>query len=336
MPLLPSGIRRVMLVVLDGLRADAPARHRMPHLASLLEAGAWTLSGRTVRPSVTAAAMTSLFTGVSPEIHGLRSDRFALPRDPVRPLPALLRAHGLATHGFMARIPLVHRFVAARIAHRLGAATTFRGRSAAEILAAAQGTIARERTGLIVLHWPDADRAGHAAGWHSGAYAAAVSRLDQALGSLRALAGLDEDPGTMLWPAPTTAGVAGRQTTTTATTPTTPPFRSCWPAPGYGPGHWDRRASSTFPPPRSGPSACRSRATSEGGPDRGIPGASRASGGGLTRSWGSLTAARPRPRGARPAGGIFRQPPAARIPCPDAVPPAASSSPASLPPVPGP
>ncbi len=197
MPVFPS-IRRVILVVLDGLRADAPARHRMPHLASLLEAGAWTLSGRTVRPSVTAAAMTSLFTGVSPEIHGLRSDRFALPRAPVRPLPALLRGHGLATHGFMAQIPVVHRLVAARIAHRLGAATTFRGRSAAEILAAAQGTIARERTGLIVFHWPDADRAGHAAGWHSGAYAVAVSRLDQALGSLRALAGLDQDPGTML------------------------------------------------------------------------------------------------------------------------------------------
>ena len=69
------GVRRVIIVVLDGLRADAVHLFPLPNMARLAELGAATFTARTVTPSVTAAAMTSLFTGVTPDVHGLTSDR---------------------------------------------------------------------------------------------------------------------------------------------------------------------------------------------------------------------------------------------------------------------
>ena len=58
-------IRRVILVVLDGLRPDAIPRFGLAHLAALAHGGASTMLARTVHPSVTAAAMASLLTGAA-------------------------------------------------------------------------------------------------------------------------------------------------------------------------------------------------------------------------------------------------------------------------------
>jgi arylsulfatase A-like enzyme len=48
------------------------------------------------------------------------------------------------------------------------------------------------------MHWPDADRAGHANGWMSGEYEAAARKMDGALGLLTALTEVPRDPGTLL------------------------------------------------------------------------------------------------------------------------------------------
>ena len=86
-------IRRVVLVVLDGLRADAIPTFGLRCWQRLASLGASSLCGTTVAPSVTAAAMASLLTGAPPAVHGLRSDRFHLPRsqgyDPIRDIQVL-------------------------------------------------------------------------------------------------------------------------------------------------------------------------------------------------------------------------------------------------------
>jgi predicted AlkP superfamily pyrophosphatase or phosphodiesterase len=74
----PPLARRVVVVVLDGLRADLIGHSRFPALAALRADSAHTMSATTVLPSVTAAAMTSLLTGVGPARHGMDSDRFRL------------------------------------------------------------------------------------------------------------------------------------------------------------------------------------------------------------------------------------------------------------------
>ena len=51
--------RRVVVLVLDGLRADLIGDPRFPNLIALRNASAHTVSATTVQPSVTAVAMTS-------------------------------------------------------------------------------------------------------------------------------------------------------------------------------------------------------------------------------------------------------------------------------------
>jgi arylsulfatase A-like enzyme len=179
--------RRVVIAVLDGLRADAIEAVPLLQLRALMARGAHTRVAQTIAPSVTAAAMGSLLTGVPPTVHGLATDKFSIPTPtgPIHPLPATVRAAGLPATGFVRRVPWLLRGVAQGLARQLGfTRATFGGDCAAEILDGAAPTLAAQREGLIVLHWPDADRAGHAHGWMSLEYRAAALRLDAALGEL--------------------------------------------------------------------------------------------------------------------------------------------------------
>jgi arylsulfatase A-like enzyme len=183
----PDGIRRVFVVVIDGVRADSVPLFGMPQLERLMVAGAWSLAARTVAPSVTAAAMGSLLTGVSPEVHGLNHDRFTWPRprQPLDPLPRVLGRRGVATQVHLARLPRAYKRLATGLAGFLGVDEVHvEGNGARDIVSAAQRAGVIEAPGLHLHHWPDADRAGHAHGWTSRAYVRALRELDDALGAL--------------------------------------------------------------------------------------------------------------------------------------------------------
>ena len=194
-------VSRIIVVVLDGLRSDAIPLFALPTLTRLARHGASTFAASTVSPSVTAAAMGSLFTGVRPVDHGLSSDRFHVPHPqvPLQPLPRVMRDAGIPTFTFLARLPLLYRPLAARLARIAGVEEAwFRGVGALEILATARDTLMHQRRGLFVFHWPDGDRAGHAHGWTSRPYGRAIRQLDEALGVLDALTGASGDPDTLL------------------------------------------------------------------------------------------------------------------------------------------
>jgi len=145
--------------------------------------------------------MASLLTGAPPAVHGLRCESFHLPRSqgPLDPLPRVLAKAGLPTSGFIRRLPWMFRGLGKRLGSHLGVGTAcFAGRSSREILFAAWEQLAAQDRGLIFLHWPDADLAGHEHGWMSDAYARAAHGLDQALGLLAALAGVEHEEGTLL------------------------------------------------------------------------------------------------------------------------------------------
>jgi len=180
--------RRVVLLVLDGLRADLVGDSRFPHLATLREQSAYTLDATTVLPSVTAAAMTSLLAGVSPCDHGITNDRFAVPPylHRLRPLPREVARAGLRTTGIVREVPWPLRPLARRIVRELGLAQThFAPPQARELLRRALPALREQREGLIVMHWPDCDAVGHRDGWMSRSYFEAVSGMDDALGAMR-------------------------------------------------------------------------------------------------------------------------------------------------------
>lgn len=194
-------ITRVIVVVLDGLRPDAIPLFGMEHLWRLSRHGLSTFAATTVSPSVTAAAMTSLLTGVSPEDHGLTSDRFHIPQPRIGldPLPAWLGRYGYTSTACLAALPRAYRGLGARIAMKVGLTKArFEGDNATEILTASRDVLRRQREGFILLHWPDADRAGHAHGWMSQQYGAAARRLDSSLGLLAGLSDALADRSTVL------------------------------------------------------------------------------------------------------------------------------------------
>lgn len=194
-------IRRVIVVVLDGLRPDAIDRFDLVHVRRLMAHGAFSRTATTIAPSITTAAMTSLLTGVAPERHGIVTDKLFIPNvaSSLVPLPELLMRNGFPSSGFMAEVPTLFRGIANRVGRRLGFGTTsFAGKTAPEILLAARSTLRAQRRGLILFHWPDADRAGHQRGWMSSVYEEACHALDGTLGMLNALAQVSDNPSTLL------------------------------------------------------------------------------------------------------------------------------------------
>lgn len=180
--------RRVIVLVLDGLRADLVGDPRFPNLLALQRASAHTTEAITVLPSVTAAAMTSLLSGVAPADHGIDTDRFRVPeaRRQLQTIPHLVTAAGLSSVGVVQQVPWFIRPLAKRLVAALGLATTIFARpSAHALLQAALPAIRTRQDGFIIIHWPDCDAIGHRAGWMSPAYLAAVARMDAALGALR-------------------------------------------------------------------------------------------------------------------------------------------------------
>jgi hypothetical protein len=223
-----SPVRRVVLVVLDGLRPDAIPRFGLTNIGALARSGASTMLGRTVTPSVTACAMASLLTGATPERHGLQSEKFHIPRARGRidHLPRLLAARGLPTAAFLRTMPMLFNAIAHRIAAHVGVEhSRFRGEDCLAILHQAKPTLAAQREGLILMHWPDADKVGHAEGWMSDGYASAARRLDAAVGELARCIDL-RDPGTLLIALADHGGGGRCPITTTATIHSTRQSRS--------------------------------------------------------------------------------------------------------------
>jgi len=176
---------RCVVVLTDGLWPDSVTRTHMPTLRALGHDYTRAALAKTVRPSVTVAALASFATGVAPETHGL-----------VEP--------GL---GFLTRLGSLKPMARELSRHRLGTlvaagAPAVRSRPVAWALTAcagvsrlvlseggARGTVEGALPHLAdhdfaFIYLPDCDRAGHQHGWMSPAYLRAASGIDAAIASL--------------------------------------------------------------------------------------------------------------------------------------------------------
>jgi predicted AlkP superfamily pyrophosphatase or phosphodiesterase len=61
----------VILIVVDGVRLDILMGADTPNIDNLTASGSFTWNAWTVTPSVTLAAIPSIFTGATPEVHGV-------------------------------------------------------------------------------------------------------------------------------------------------------------------------------------------------------------------------------------------------------------------------
>ena len=180
--------RRVVLVLADGLRPDAVTPGLMPSLHALGEDYVRAADARTVRPSVTVAALASLATGVSPTTHRLTEPGLGFLPGLRRLKPVageLARAH-LPTAIVCAEMGAAARSIAWALVTAAGVSRlAVAGSLASETAAAAADVMGDEQAGLTIVYLPDCDRAGHAHGWMSGPYRAAAAEVDRAVGCLR-------------------------------------------------------------------------------------------------------------------------------------------------------
>jgi predicted AlkP superfamily pyrophosphatase or phosphodiesterase len=182
-------MRRLVIVLADGLRPDAISPSLMPSLDALGAAYTLALHARTVRPSATVAALASIATGVGPAAHRLVEPglRF-LPRlGSIRPVARVLASAGVPTDivtGDLGptALPIVWALASTAGVRRLMAKGT-RARETAEV---AYRLLAQGDERLLFLYLPDCDRAGHAYGWMSEPYLAAAAEVDAAVGLLSA------------------------------------------------------------------------------------------------------------------------------------------------------
>ena len=180
-------MRRVVLVLADGLRPDAITRTDMPSLDALARSYTTALRASTVRPSRTVAALASLATGVAPQTHRLIEPGLSfLSRLPMlRPLARELTRGGVASQVVASELLPAARAVLWALTTAAGL-SRFRsaGLRARDVARSAQSVTLTQSRGLVFVYLNDCDQAGHAHGWMSPQYRAAAAEVDAGIGVL--------------------------------------------------------------------------------------------------------------------------------------------------------
>ena len=86
--------KKVLMVLVDGMRPDSLAACGNPLVDELLAHSAYTLKGTTVMPSVTLPCHISLFHSVTPQRHGILTNTYVPQVRPVKGLFEALRGAG--------------------------------------------------------------------------------------------------------------------------------------------------------------------------------------------------------------------------------------------------
>ncbi|MDQ7843671.1 MAG: alkaline phosphatase family protein [Armatimonadota bacterium] len=180
-------VRHVVILSVDGARADATRQVFPP---ALLARAAYSWTAQTTLPSSTLPAHTSMLTGVPPSVHGMRSNPDNPPGRIRRPTVfSVVTRHGGRTAAFVTKRKLLWLVPSAASMH----AVYLPYPRYAMPLAAEEAMryLTRYRPDLLFLHVSDPDARGHASGWMSEPYLAAMRKVPDAVSAiLEALAGM--------------------------------------------------------------------------------------------------------------------------------------------------
>ena len=184
-------ITHVVIISIDGCRPDLLLRGDTPVLHAMLDRGSFSFWARTTAESVTLPSHTSMVTGVQPTKHGIQWNADLPLQHPIYPAyPTLFQlAHkaGYSTAMAAGKSKFVTLNVPGSIDHVfLPATDTMANDGVAD---AAVAMIDRYQPGVLFVHLPQTDNAGHKYGWASPPYMAALHDADTCIG--RILAALD-------------------------------------------------------------------------------------------------------------------------------------------------
>jgi arylsulfatase A-like enzyme len=177
----PHTVEHVILVTVDGMRADEIGEELTPNLYRMINEGAWTLQGRTVVPSLTLPAHASLVTGLTPARHNIVWNSY---KPEMGDLTAetifdIARQNGLTTAFVSGKEKLRH------IAQPDDVDLfSIEKRPDRAVMDEAIDHLYTVRPNLMLIHLPDVDRMGHFAGWTSGRQRQTLKEADRHVGRL--------------------------------------------------------------------------------------------------------------------------------------------------------
>lgn len=187
----PGLTRHVVILSFDGTRADAL---QSVWTASLRRQGSVSWTARTILPSVTLPAHTSMVTGVGPEVHEIRFNDWDPSQDRLT-LPSIFtRVRGAGGRVVILVAKPKLRFL---VPEDMPAEwLLFPKYRQAAVLATAAQRFREQQPALLFVHVADPDDVGHRAGWMSEPYMAVVREIpvvvEGLLAQIRALNAWDE------------------------------------------------------------------------------------------------------------------------------------------------
>ena len=169
---------RVVVVSIDGARPDGILQAVTPTITRLWKEGSYSFRARTISPSTTLPATTSMLTGISPDRHGERDNNWWPGEATVtaETVFSLAKSQGLKTamvvtkekFGFLARPGSLDHF---EVVPHL----------APDVVLRALAYLKSEKPHLLFIHFADADITGHLHGWMSPEYLIALQTVDEAV-----------------------------------------------------------------------------------------------------------------------------------------------------------
>lgn len=180
-----SRTEMVLLVVVDGMRPDGMLQANAPTMRGLMDRGTYSLTAQSVLPSITLPTHMSMFHGVPPEVHGIRSNHyFPMGGEPVPGIIDLVRKE-------KRRAAVFYTWEELRDLWRPGSAVYssfiniygpdgFTSDTAIARLAADYLVV--ERPDFTFLYLGQVDEIGHRHGWMSSEYLRTIEVADAALG----------------------------------------------------------------------------------------------------------------------------------------------------------
>jgi arylsulfatase A-like enzyme len=183
----PPLAARVLVITIDGLRADALYRVNMPVLAGLMQRGASSLTAQTILPSGTLMAHASILSASCPAKHGITWNDYLPALGETRAITLFDLVHEAGGRTVMVvgkekLIQSVHRETLDVFANVAGHDRDVAARAVSEM---ADGFEA------MLVHFPVVDGLGHLYGWMSQQQVSVIERADAAVGTL--LQALEED-----------------------------------------------------------------------------------------------------------------------------------------------
>jgi predicted AlkP superfamily pyrophosphatase or phosphodiesterase len=187
----PSYADNVVIIMVDGLRPDALKQARAPVLEGLIKRGSFTMKAQTVTPSRTLPAFTSMLTGLPVEAHGVDWNDY----EPQRGFLKAPTIFEIATFNgskwgaaFIQKEKLLHAVKQDRRLDLHVCNVSEQGctakKIAADVINSYKTATDSTKPSLFLIHFAEADHAGHADGWMSKPYLKAVEDIDRAIGTL--------------------------------------------------------------------------------------------------------------------------------------------------------